>query len=217
MEETLKIILSVIGAAGGVGAIIWLALTFSIKRIADRLETKYQHKLDKELENYKSELQKEIDKLNFKLENKNHISKVLFDIKIDVYKKLSEAFFDLVVCANTLIPPGLSMVLADKDKQEEKEREDFANLNKAALKAQDILNSNIPFITEEQYAKYDELLKMARMHISDFERRWCVTDFSTNKNVVPHEAYVRSDQMATKYKELSKELNAYLSSLEIIE
>lgn len=217
MEETLKIVLSVIGAAGGAGAIIWLALTFSVKKIADRLEAKYQHRLDKELENYKNELQKEIDKLNFKLENKNHISKVLFDIKIDVYKKLSEAFFDLVVCANTLIPPGPTMVLADKDKQEEKEKEDFTNLNKAAMRAQDLLNSNIPFITEEQYEKYDELLKMARLHISDFERRWCVTDFSTNKNSVPHEAYVRSDQMATKYKELSKELNSYLSFLEIIE
>lgn len=217
MEEALKIILSVIGAAGGTGAIIWIILTFSINKIADRLEAKYQHKLDKELEKYKGELQKEIDKLNHKLQNKNHISKVLFDIKIEAYKKLSEAFFDVVLCANTLIPPGLYKPLADQEKQAEREKEDFVNLNKATLEAQNILNSNIPFITEEQYNGYNDILKMARLHIDDFERRWCVTNIFENKNHLPDEAYLRSDRMATKYKELSKELNRYLSSLEIIE
>ena len=217
MEEILKIILSVIGAAGGVGAIIWIALTFSVKKIAERLEMQYQLKLNKELEEYKNDLQKELEKLNYKLDNKNHVSKVLFDIKVELYKKLSESFFNVVLCANTLIPPGLTIALADKEKQEEKEKEDFVNLNKTVMAAQNLLNSSIPFITEEQYEKYDELLKMARDHISDFSRRWCVTDFSPDKSTLPHEAYLRSNEMAKKFKEFSVEINKYLSLLEIIE
>lgn len=217
MEEALKIILSIIGAAGGAGAIIWIALTFSIKKIATHLEAKYQLKLNKELEQYKNDLNKEVEKLGFKLENKTHISKTLFDTKVELYKKLSETFFNVVLCANTLIPPGLSMTLADKEKQDEKEKEDYINLNKATVEAQNILNTSIPFITEEQYEEYDEILKMARMHIFDFNRRWCITDFSQGKNNLPNEAYLRSNEIAKKFKDLSKELNKYLSSLEVIE
>lgn len=217
MEETLKIILSVIGAAGGTGMMILLILKFCINKIADRLEAKYQIKLNKELEQYKNDLQKEIEKLDYKLENKNHISKVLFDIKVDLYRQLSESFFNVVLASNNLIPPGLTKTLADKKMQEEKEKEDFAILNKAVLKAQDLLNSSIAFITEEQYEKYNCILKMAGMHLSDFSRRWCITDFTSNKSTLPHEAYVRSDEMAKKFKELSIDLNKYLSSLEISE
>lgn len=216
MEEIYKIISIVIGAAGGTGALILTLFNFTANKVAKRLESKYELRLNKELEQYKSKLQKDVDKLNYKLENSNHISKVLFDVKIELYRKLSEAFYQVILCSNSLIPVGIEMTSTDRKEEENIKSEQYKNLSDAVLNAQNLLYSSIPFITSEQYESYQTILNMSREHLFDFSRRWCITDFSESKKTLQPEAYERTRNIIDSFKTLSKEINSYLSSLVII-
>lgn len=74
-EDVWKIILCAISSAGGIGIVIIAIIKFSASRIAEKLSKKYEMKLQKELEKYKSGF-----------DNKIYISKTKFDIEFDLYR-----------------------------------------------------------------------------------------------------------------------------------
>ena len=63
MNQVWKIVLEVVAAIGGIGVIFTAVIAFSSKFIADRLQKKYDIRLNEELESYKAGL-----------ENKKYIS-----------------------------------------------------------------------------------------------------------------------------------------------
>lgn len=69
---------AVIVSFGGAGAIIAGVTKFAADKIADKLEKKYELKLSKELESFKS-----------KLENRSYVSKTRFDAEFGIYHQLS--------------------------------------------------------------------------------------------------------------------------------
>ena len=69
-DEIWKIILCAVGSAGGIGAIIVASIKWSANIIANHLSKKYEVKVTKELEKYKTGL-----------ENKIYISKTKFDVE----------------------------------------------------------------------------------------------------------------------------------------
>ena len=52
------IVMACIVSAGGISGIVTIAIKFSANVIADRLSLKYENKLEKALERYKTELSK---------------------------------------------------------------------------------------------------------------------------------------------------------------
>lgn len=97
-----KIFVTVVSSVGGIGAVIVFIVKMCSDIIADKLSKKYELKLNKELEEYKS-----------KLENKNYISKTRFDTEFSIYRTLSVAFFDMVKNISVMIPDGYTQVPAD--------------------------------------------------------------------------------------------------------
>lgn len=83
MNEIWQTVLSIIVSVGGAGFIISAVVKFSADKIALRLEAKYQLKLDKELEIFKS-----------KLDNSNLISRALFEKEFAIYQDLIYKLYD---------------------------------------------------------------------------------------------------------------------------
>lgn len=80
-EDVWKITVSIVGGLGGITVIFAAIVRYLSDFIADRLSKKYELRLSKELENYKSSL-----------ENKTYISRAKFDTEFAIYRELSSDF-----------------------------------------------------------------------------------------------------------------------------
>lgn len=83
-NDVWKIVLSSLAAAGGIGGVTLAIIKFSSNIIAERLSKKYDLKLQKSLEQYKTKLDEGI-----------HISKEVFDKEFEVYQSLLRIIADI--------------------------------------------------------------------------------------------------------------------------
>ena len=158
MNDIVEIVLGVLAGVGGISGILLAGIKLSVNTIAKRLEEKYTLRLNKELERYKSNL-----------DNKIYISKAKFDAEFEIYRELSKAFFEMVKNISILIPTGF-LVPADPEEKKEYDKKIYKEAMQSTVKAQDILNGNIPFISEEIYNAYTEILKLCRQQLNAFEK-----------------------------------------------
>lgn len=207
-NEIWKIVLGVLVSVGGIGGIIIFVIKFSVELIAKRLEEKYTLKLNKELEKYKS-----------RLDNKIYISKTKFDAEFSIYRELSKSFFDMVKNINSMIPIGLVNVPADKEVRKKFENECYENACRSVVQAQDTLISNAPFMSSELFEKYDEILKLCRLQLSAFEKRWNVLYIASQeeKESFSGDDYLRGSEIQNKFTDLIKNIREYLTRLDVLD
>lgn len=206
MNDIVEIVLGILAGVGGISGIILAGIKLSANTIAKRLEERYTLKLNKELERYKSNL-----------DNKIYISKAKFDTEFEIYRELSKAFFEMVKDISILIPLGLTSVPADPEKKKKYDEEIYKEAMESTVKAQDILNGNIPFISEEIYNAYDEILKLCRQQLNAFERRWNLSYLSPNKEEFTTEEYNRTDVINKKFLEANDKIRKYIEKLDVLE
>lgn len=96
MDKIWKIVLAVIAGLGGIGVVFGAVVFFTSNFIAERLQKKYDLKLNEEFEKYKANI-----------DNKIYISKTKFDAEFNIYRSLSKAFFDMEKKFTILIPVGV--------------------------------------------------------------------------------------------------------------
>ncbi len=207
MKDIWQVILGVITCLGGFGVIFTAVIKFSSNIIAERLQEKYSLKLNKELEAYKSSLESRI-----------YISKTKFDAEFEIYRSLSKAFFEMVKDISVMIPSGFSVQIADEEKKREHDNKLYDIACKSCVNAQDTLNGNAPFIPEELFNKYTEIMKLCGLQLGAFERRWNVLYIAPQKEkeTFTHEDYARTEEINNKLKEVNNEVRAYLSKLDVI-
>lgn len=199
-EDVWKITVSIVGGLGGITVIFAAIVRYLSDFIADRLS--------KELENYKSSL-----------ENKTYISRAKFDTEFAIYRELSSDFSDAVLAINIMVPTGLTMVPADREARLELDKKHYEAAVKAIVKAQDSLKSNIPFIPENIYDGYNELLKLFGLQLAAYEDRFVVTDLrpQSEKETFSRDDYKRTREISEKWITINNKIRKYLNSLEIIE
>lgn len=207
-DTVLKIVLSIVGSVGGAGAIIALVVKFSANLIADKLKKKYELETTKKLEEYKS-----------KLENKNYISKTRFDTEFSIYRTLSVAFFDMVKNISVMIPDGYTQVPADPKVKKKYDKKVYNLALTAVVKAQDTLNGNAPFISEDMYNEYSAILKLCNIQLDVFSTRWNVLYLASQeeKEKLDFEDYERTRTINESMKELNNKVRKYISTLDVIE
>ena len=205
MNDIVEIVLGVLAGVGGISGILLAGIKLSVNTIAKRLEEKYTLRLNKELERYKSNL-----------DNKIYISKAKFDAEFEIYRELSKAFFEMVKNISILIPTGF-LVPADPEEKKEYDKKIYKEAMQSTVKAQDILNGNIPFISEEIYNAYTEILKLCRQQLNAFERRWNLSYLSPNKEELTTEEYERTDEINQKFSETNNKIRKYIEKLDILE
>lgn len=207
-NEIIKIVFSVLVSIGGIGGIIILVVKFASDIIAKRLVEKYKVELNKELENYKSNLN-----------NKTYISKTRFNAEFKIYRELSKTFFKMIKEINSMIPSGLSYKLSDEKKEEEREEMIYSNAKKSTILAQDVLNSNSAFISEDLYEKHEDILKLCRQQLRAFERRYDELYIASQeeKKRFSTKDYQCTDKINEKFKKINQDIRKYLSSLDVLE
>ena len=196
-----KIALAVVGAAGGYGALVLLGIKFSANLIADRLEKKYELKLSKELEKYKS-----------KLENKTYITKTRFDTEFKIYRELSKSFLTMNTCIKSMINVEVVYKSFDEITRGIKQSEEVNNVENAIEDAQNCLYQNTPFIPEVFVTKYEDLLKMADKLYCDFVDKW--TKHNLNINIKEIQKGV---EIESKLMDLNTDIRNYLSTLDVLD
>ncbi len=207
MSDVLKIVLEIIAGVGGIGVIFTAVVAFSSSFIADKLQKKYQLKLDEELEKYKAGLT-----------NKIYISKAKFDAEFLIYQNLSVAFSECIKAFNILIPIGIANIPVDEKMREKEESENYRAARNAYVLAQDELSKSIPFIPREFVDDYRALLKLCSLQLHDFERRWNISYIGTKKekSVLDNDSYQRTTEINRNFDILNEKIRDYLSRLDVL-
>lgn len=208
MNKVWEIVLAVVAGLGGVGVVFGAVIYFTSNFIAERLQKKYELKLNEKFEKYKADI-----------DNKTYISKTKFDAEFGIYRSLSKAFFDMVKNISILIPQGFVLVPADKEQQKKADIEQYNSATKAVELAQDELNGNAPFIPENFYNEYDKIIKLCTYQLNEFNRRWTIScrGSQKDKETISVEAYDRTGEIIKKFKKLNNEIRKYLSNLDVLE
>lgn len=149
IQDILATASAIIVSIGGSGAIICGVSNFLSSRIANRIEYKYQQKLEKEIEEYKTQL-----------ENKRYITQSQFDVEFDIYRKLSKVFFELLIKLSTISEKEFYVNNSSQLERVEFEKKHYYKMVKTASNAQSVLYENSPFIPQNIYQKYEELYKL---------------------------------------------------------
>lgn len=216
MVSLWNIVLAIVSSVGGIASIITAVVYFSANRIADRLQAKYQLKLEKELESYKSKLEQTFEKHKSTLGTKQHISVKRFDSEFEIYQNLTKSFFDAIKNCNNMIPYGFYYVPADEQEKFELEAENYKKAHQAVIIAQDYLNSIVPFIPDDIYKGYGEILTLMGIQLSAYERRFDINDHSEEKNHFTTEDYKRTHDINIKFDEINQKVRNYLNTLEVV-
>ena len=192
-----SIVISCIASAGGVSGIIIVAIRLSSNFIAERLAAKYDHRLEKAMEKYKTELSQ-----------KQYVSQVRFDAEFEIYRTLSKEFSIAVKNISIMFPIGFSFSSSD-------EKKTFEDAENAFIAAQDALYANGAFISEELYNKYYEILKLCKKQLNAFQLRFSA---SRDKNVEYKEEkeFKRTEIIGQKWLELNNCVREYLLKLDVI-
>lgn len=171
-------------------------------------QNKKQHNLNKQFEKYKAGV-----------ENKVYITKTKFDAEFSIYRTLSVAFFDMVKNISVMIPEGYSQVPADPKAKKEYDKKIYDSALTAVVKAQDTLNGNAPFISEDMYNEYSAILKLCNQQLHVFSYRWNVLYLASQeeKEKLDFEDYERTGTINKLMMELNNKVREYISTLDVIE
>ncbi len=131
---------------------------------------------------------------------------------------LAEKYYKLVSAASILIPSGYVNVPADKEERDKLEKKHYDNLVEAMKEAQDLIYKYGPFIQEEVFDGYQEILKLCQGHKFVYENRWNIYDLRSKeeKESFSMDDYKRTDKILELYDKVNKKLREYLQSLEIL-
>jgi len=209
-----KIALAIIASVGGIGVVIVAIVKYCGDRIAERLQMKYQKKMDQELEKYK-----------WILEQSAYVKKARFDVAFQIYQDLFASFNTLVNDIFWLYPTALDRITSiyhDDDKgllDACTKRYDKAQI--AYDDAIRILGSRAPFITKENYRKFKSILDLASKQLNayQFANPYRSQHFpsETDRGSIEQEGYKRTDEIEKNWVELINDLRDYLATLEIVE
>ena len=125
----------------------------------------------------------------------------------------------MVKYINIMIPMGISNKPADEEGKKKCENSVYISANKACIKSQDTLNSNAPFITEEIFNGYYNILQLCDLQLKAFEQRWNVLYLTSQaeKESFTIDDYERTKEINESFAKLNNMVRDYLSKLDVIE
>ena len=208
MDIIWKAVLAVVMSVGGIGAVFVAVIHFSSNIIAERLQKKYDLKLNEEFEKYK-----------VGLDNKKLISKTIFETEFSIYRELTKAYFTMIKDVNMLIPTGVQITPLDKAERDKFELDNYQRTKKSALVAQDMLNGNSPFIPERIFKEYDVIMKLCSLQLTSCELRWESMNWTScgEKEDFPEDAYERTKEINDRFGKLNDLIRNYLDSLVVLD
>lgn len=192
-NDVWKIVLAAVTSVGGVSAIIIFSVKFASNIIAKRLEDIYSKKLERELEKYKSELDK-----------KNYVSKARFDKEFIIYQELSEK--TLILLKETA---QLKIIDLQVNQEDLKRYIELTNLIEDYI----ITNAKYaPFIPKKIYCSFIEIGDSLMHRIRAIQK--AINEAKENNE---KKAFVKDDNLEDVTEKAIDELREYLSNLDVKE
>ncbi len=160
---------------------------------------------------------KDLERHKKNLEKKVYVSKIKFDIEMEIHRELSKTFFDLIKDFERLIPTSLEPRITEHNEQEIRKEQGEAS-RVTLQKSSDTLYSNAPFIPKECFDKYEEIYTLCNEQLTVFQFAWfdCYINQRGQRMSFTREDYDRTKAIITKWKQLSNFIRDYFSQLEII-
>ena len=197
-----KICVSVVATIGSISTIVLIALKFGGNMIAERLSAKYELKLNKELENYKSNLEK-----------KNYISKTRFDFEFCIYGEISEILYVAVEKCYWLFPQQPSEV----DETKELYLKRYNEASDSTIRLQSILRSKAPFISEDLLNDFENITKLLLGQIYAYPLCGMLPGRNSIFTMSQMDIYYkRTDEITNKHREIIGKMREYFDSLIVV-
>ena len=141
----IEIAAACIVSAGGIGGLSIAIIHFTANQIAERLEKRYEQRLEKEKARYQTELSK-----------KEHVSKARFDREFQIYQELSEKNITMVYSI------GEAVIVSRGGYETEDDISQFIQKLCDHINDAELTNKRMaPFIAKPIFEKYKELEKQA--------------------------------------------------------
>ena len=226
MKEAFELASAIIIGLGGGGAIVFKFSEWLGNIWASRMFENERAKHEKDIEQLKLEINKELERINAINDKALHISKSQYDNEYRIYQEIWGRMYECILLSKNLYPIHENK-LTDPEKEEERKMEKYSKYVDAFNEYSKTIDKYAPFYREDFYdifinirricsdvgslfkmnefeVKYSETFALCRdEYISPEERRWVYIDF-------PKEV----EEIRTK---LQKDIREYLLSLQLIE
>lgn len=208
LTDVTKIVAAFIVSVGGAGGIIIGLTKYLTDRIAERLQASYQLKIDKNLENYKDEIEKA------KYARESYI-----DREMMVFQVICEKTNDLINEIFTIFADGFIYIPRFESDEElhHYANEQYRNAMEKYRIANITLAAKAAFIPRGFFDKFNEIRQLAYRQLWDYNffNPWIL---KTNPNNDEYFKYrkdygIRSNELNEKWDSLIDELRDYLKSL----
>ena len=188
-----------IGGAAIIIAIATFVSSIIMKRHEIRLESKYEHK---------------IEKLKTDLDYMKHIQLSQFDNEYTIYQDLFAKFSALKDAVHWLFPMGLDRAPAyDKDGMRKIIDERYVMAQKKYNEATEYLGSKAPFMQEENYNEFVALLRLAAGQIHRYAFANPLLEKTSEVQKIEQKGFDVTKEIDDKWDCLVKKLRAHFASL----
>lgn len=150
-------------------------------------------------------------------DSKQHVSKVHFDLQVEIYKQISKAFFEVLINLSSM-KHDLKQASDKRPLEIDKNVKQYRSLIFSASNAQNCLYENAPFIPENIFEKYESLYEAIN------ENFWVHIDpaLGYSETTMTHEELIsycdkKYNEIEQKLKEINSSVRTHLLSLSILE
>ncbi len=227
MTNAFELAFAIITGLGGGGAIVFALSSWLGKVWANRILEKEKSEHAKEIEHYKSELKKELQRINAIQDKALYISKAQYDNEYGIYQEIWEKMFDCVIHTRHLYPSGLTDRPVDGEGLEKYNMDIYKRYTEAFNQFSLAAERNAPFYKKEFYdvficarQKCNEIGNIFKMYEIDVKysmsfamARDTKMDTKTNEKVYGT-FHTEIEELSAKLRE---DIRNYLLSLRLVE
>ncbi len=215
-ESVLKIVTAAITSMGGAGVIIWAIVRLAANHLSEKMLKKYDAKLNKDLEQYKHDLELETEKYRKKSENLNFVTQKQYDTEHSAYQVLFDNIVKFSRCTSALYPV-FEPAYANEEEKRERNRQKYNAYVDAYNEFTYILEKNAPFIPEAHYNMFVEIRDMAREIgcMYDFFKVYNEPGFAKESLEDTRENTFKTADFNKKISDAKKTIRDYLASLKV--
>lgn len=223
LKEVIEIAAAVVASLGGGGAIVMALSSWLGKVWANRILEAEKAAHQKEIESYKSELQKELEQLGALQDKALYISKSQYDNEFRIYREIWQKLHRCA-SASVRLYPGYEDLPTDEGEREKHQEEKYHHYAESYDDFSAAIEENAPFYRDNFYGLFIEL-RAACSEMGDiFKQEVFDKKYNLSFALVRDEPMSKEDrqrvrelrrEISEKKEQLAKEIREYLHSLRL--
>lgn len=213
-QTVLEIVAAAIASVGGAGAIVWALSSFFGKMWANKLLEKQKAEYQKDIEQYKSALSRELENVKATNEKLTYVSKVQYDIEITAIKDLTRDGHRLLLTCFTVVPFNKSLL---------KNRNEMVLRNKSHYDLfvqhlnifMDVFGGSLAFIEDAIINQFNKFLVLCREQFDYYDKIYNPNKGISAKNV--DKLFDRNTEIDKAFDSAIEAIKEYLKKIKVAE